>query len=233
MEMSLSKIRAAVCLLTAFSLFPTPAASEDANTGTLAKPSSSSGGWTNLFNGKDLRGWQITDFAGHGEVSVDATFKGKPAIVAEQGLALTGIHWTNAILKSNYEVELEAMKVNGSDFFCGLTLPVKETGCTFIVGGWGGAVVGISSIDGSDASENETTKFMRFEEGQWYRIRVRVTSGKIEAWIDEDKMVDLALEDRQINLRPGEIELSRPFGIAAYQTRAAWRNIRLRPFQGE
>jgi hypothetical protein len=35
---------------------------------------------------------------------------------------------------------------------------------TFICGGWGGAVVGISSIDGQDASMNETTKYIKFED---------------------------------------------------------------------
>jgi hypothetical protein len=79
-----------------------------------------------------------------------------------------------------------------------------------------------------DASENETTKFMSFDKNRWYAIRVRVTKSKIQAWIDQDKMVDVALTDRRISMRPGEIELAQPLGISAYQTKSALRNIRLR-----
>jgi hypothetical protein len=49
----------------------------------------------------------------------------------------------------NYEIKLEAKKVTGNDFFCGMTFPVGDSFCSFIVGGWGGPVVGLSSIDGT------------------------------------------------------------------------------------
>ena len=81
------------------------------------------------------------------------------------GDPFTGINWTNDFPKMNYEVALDAMRVMGSDFFCGLTVPVGDTFCSLIVGGWGGSLVGISSLDGMDASENETTKFISFEIG--------------------------------------------------------------------
>ncbi len=187
--------------------------------------------WKNLFDGKTLVGWKPSTFASQGEVKVGMPSKdGKNAIVLEMSDNLSGITLTNVadLPQMNYEVALEAMKLDGSDFFCGLTFPVGKSSASFIVGGWGGAVVGISSIDGSDASENETTKFMKFERNQWHRIRVRVTPAKIEAWIDDDQMVNVETKDRKISLRFGEIENSLPFGIAAYQTRAAVRNIRLR-----
>ncbi len=187
--------------------------------------------WKVLFDGKTLAGWKPSTFASQGQVKVEAPFKDGPsAILLEMSDNLSGITLTNIadLPKVNYEVVLEAMKLDGSDFFCGLTFPVGSSSASFIAGGWGGAVVGISSIDGSDASENETTKFMKFERHKWYRIRVRVTAGKIEAWIDEDKMVDVEIAGRKISLRFGEIENSLPFGIAAYQTRTAVRDIRLR-----
>src|SRR5207253_11211874 len=99
----------------------------------------------------------------------------------------TGINYTSEVPRMNYEVALDAMRVMCSDFFCGLTVPVGETFCSLIVGGWGGSLVGISSFDGMDASENETTKFMNIENGRWYRIRLRVTKDKIQAWIDKEK----------------------------------------------
>ena len=118
--------------------------------------------------------------------------------------------------------------MEGSDFFCALTFPVGASFCTFVVGGWGGAVVGISSVNSDDASENETSRTMKFEKGRWYKIRVKVTKEKIEAWIDDAQMVNLELDGKRITMRPGEIELSKPFGIATYRTRGAMRDIRLR-----
>jgi hypothetical protein len=144
------------------------------------------------------------------------------------GAGLSGLNWTNDAPKVNYEVALDAMRLQGSDFFCGLTFPVKDSYCSLILGGWGGAVTGLSSVDGQDASENETTQFMRFESGRWYRVRVRVTEKKIEAWLDEKKIVDLATAGRQISLRFGDIEQSKPLGIATYQTTAALREIKMR-----
>lgn len=180
--------------------------------------------WKALFDGQDLKGWQKNDFAGAGEVKVE---DGK--IVIGSGVALTGIKRTNDILRTNYEVELQAMKVEGSDFFCGLTFPVKETNATLIVGGWGGSLVGVSSIDGMDASENEYTQYMKFDNNKWYHIRVRVTDKRIQAWIDHQKMIDANIDGKRITMRPGEIEDSSPFGIATFQTIAAVKDIRIRP----
>src|SRR5438128_3211659 len=190
----------------------------------LANPAWSQGGeWQSLFDGKTLKGWKVTEFAGRGEVNVE---NGQLALGA--GVMLTGVSWTNNLPNIDYEVSLAAMKVDGSDFFCGLTFPVKEAFCTFIVGGWGGGVVGLSSIDGLDASENETTKYMKFDAGRWYRIRVRVTKEQIEAWIDNEKIADQAISGRRISLRPGDIELSKPFGLATWQTTGALRDIKIR-----
>ncbi len=149
------------------------------------------------------------------------------------GDPFTGINCTNEVPTMNYEVALDAMRVSGSDFFCGLTVPVNDSFCSFIVGGWGGSVVGISSLDGLDASENETSKVLDFQEGKWYRIRLRITEGRIEAWIDQEKVVDAATAGKRISLRRGDIELSKPFGIASWQTTAALREIKMRRMKAE
>jgi 3-keto-disaccharide hydrolase len=178
--------------------------------------------WKSLFDGKSLRGWKKTAFGGEGQPEVK---DGRIEIPA--GAPMSGITWTEDFPKIDYEISLDAMRVGGSDFFCGLTFPVADSPCSFIVGGWGGGVVGLSSIDGSDASENETTKYQEFESNRWYAVRVRVSKEKIEAWIDKKQMVDLETKDRRISIRP-EVELSRPLGISCYATTAALRDIKVR-----
>jgi hypothetical protein len=175
-----------------------------------------------LFDGKTLDGWKKTEFGGEAGVEVK-----DGRIVMQAGNPMTGITWTREFPKTNYEVSLEAMRVDGSDFFCGLTFPVGDDPCSFIVGGWGGGVVGLSSIDGSDASENETTKYQEFQSGRWHKIRVRVSKEKIEAWLDTEQMVDVELKDKRISIRP-EVELSRPLGISCFSTTAALRDIKVR-----
>jgi hypothetical protein len=181
--------------------------------------------WVTLFDGQSLDAWRPTPFAGAGEVTVE-----KGRMLLRMGAMLTGVNLvrTNELATQNYEIGLDAMKMEGSDFFCALTFPVGDTCCTFLLGGWGGGVVGISSINGNDASLNETTKYLNFESGRWYRVRVRVTPARLRAWIGEQQMVDVELEGKRISVRPGEIELSQPWGIATWQTTGAIRDVRYR-----
>jgi hypothetical protein len=179
--------------------------------------------WKPLFNGKDLDGWITNDFAGAGEVRVE-----DGRVIIGTGIALTGFKKKEAPYTSNYEVVIEAMKLEGDDFFCGFTFPVKGEHATLIVGGWGGSLVGFSSVDGMDASENEYTQYMRFDPKKWYTIRLRVTDSKIQAWIDNERMIDAEISGRKVNMRAGEIESSAPFGIATFQTTAAIRAIKIR-----
>ncbi|MDX1952063.1 MAG: ThuA domain-containing protein [Verrucomicrobiota bacterium] len=181
-----------------------------------------------LFDGTNRSAWAITDFAGHGEQELR-----DGQLILHAGAALSGIHYTNIadLPKSNYEVEVEARKIEGQDFFAAITFPVGNSHCTFVPGGWGGAVVGLSSIDGLDASENETTKYMKLEKDRWYRFKVRVTDHSIQAFIDDEQYASIQTKGRKIGLRFGEIELSKPLGVAAYGTASAIRKITLRTIE--
>lgn len=178
--------------------------------------------WQDLFDGKSLEGWKVTNFGGEGEVKVN-----EGVIRMDFGSSLTGITYTGKLPKSDFEVELEAKRVDGIDFFCATTFPVQDSFCTLVVGGWAGSVVGLSNIDDEDASQNETTRFMTFRNDRWYKVRIRVTKEKIMAWIDDRKIVDQVITDRKIDVRP-EVELSQPLGISAWESQAELRKIRLR-----
>ena len=180
------------------------------------------GGWKSMFGGVSLQGWRETPFSGRGKVSV-----ADGAIILGTG-AMTGITWTEPFPKFNYEVRMEAMRADGSDFFAGITFPVHDSNCSWINGGWGGMVVGLSSLDTMDASENDTTTTHNFESGRWYALRLRVTYDRIQAWIDDEMVIDANVGNREVGLRFGEIELSRPFGIASYSTTAKLRKLEYR-----
>lgn len=175
-----------------------------------------------MFEKPARDGWVKTDFYDPGDVVFADT-----AVILEEGMAMTGITWTEDFPRIDYEVTVEAMRVKGNDFFCGLTFPVRNEPCTLIIGGWGGSVVGLSSIDGLDASENMSGLSQRFENGRWYRIRLRVTQEAITAWIDDKEVVDVETEGRRFSIRP-EVALSRPFGFATWYTTAALRNLEVR-----
>ena len=172
-----------------------------------------------LFDGEIHGGLDPGRFWRRGEVAGDVR-----ALVLNMGM-LTGVNYTNPIPTVDYEVELEARRVVSSDFFCGLTFPVKSDFATLIIGGWGGSVIGISSLDGEDAAHNETTGYQRFEAGRWVQNPAQrdgdqsrpgsTGSGKSARTSGTE---DLA--------SPGDIELSKPFGIATYSTTAELKNIR-------
>jgi hypothetical protein len=181
-----------------------------------------------LFDGKTMSGWKASGFGAQGKVEVK-----DERIVIGLGEGCSGITYTGEVPKTDYEISLEAMRVEGSDFFCGLTFPVerdtkKVQPCTLVLGGWGGGTVGLSSIDGYDASENSTSTYKEFENGRWYKVRLRVTKPKIEAWIDKDKIVDFTIGQRDLSIRI-EVEESKPLGIATWRTTGAVRKIEIRP----
>ncbi len=242
-------------------------------------------GFTSIFNGKDLTGWEETDYAGRGKVLVK-----DGELHIENGLVITGVNFTNkAILpKTNYEITYQAKKVNGSDFFALLTFPVGEKHASFVTGGWGGAVTGVSSINSMDASENNTTIYLKYNKDQWYTFRLRVTPENLSVWMNpkehliplnatvasivkayveeaakagqklnpkqaeaalrklnpdldanipardtiyfpgEAQIIDENIEDKVVEMRPGEIELSAPLGFATFQSYGVIRNVLLR-----
>jgi hypothetical protein len=179
--------------------------------------------WQPLFDGKTLANWRSTKFIGEGAVRVE-----NGEIILEAGRDLTGVTWTGPELPAtNYELALQARRVEGSDFFAGVTFPVADSFCSLILGGWGGQVVGLSSINGMDASENQTSQSVDFELGRWYAIRIRVTPAKIEAWLDERQIINQDLKGNKVDTRL-EVDPSRPLGVASWRTKSALRDIRLR-----
>ena len=187
--------------------------------------------WRSMFDGKTLKGWKVPEFGGEGEVAVK-----DGVIVLNMGDPMTAIAWTGDLPKINYEVQLEARRTMGIDFFATTTFPFGDSPCSLVVGGWAGTVVGLSCVDWYDASDNITSQFLYFKDKQWYKIRLRVTKQRIEAWIndgkDDEKVVDLPTKGHKFTIRD-EVDLCRPFGIATWCTEGQLRKIRIRLLKPE
>ena len=183
--------------------------------------------WKSMFDGKTLERWEVLQFGGDGEVKVE-----DGAIVLGMGDPMTGIKFTGKLPREDYEVMLEAKRTEGIDFFATTTFPVGKNCVSLVTGGWAGTVVGISCVDWYDASDNITTQFKSFEDDQWYKIRIRVSQPKIECWIDDDKMVDLARKGHKFDVRL-EVDLCKPFGISSYMTEGVVRKLRVRQLKPE
>jgi hypothetical protein len=176
-----------------------------------------------LFDGKSLDGWKKTDFSHPGEVKIE-----DGALILGVGRMMTGVTTTRQDLPTtNYELTFEATKLKGRDFFAAATFPVGKSHITLINGGWGGNVTGLSSLDGSDASENDTTTFFKYQPNTPYRFRIRVTPKTIRCWVDDKKVVDVNIEGREVDTRI-ETHANKPLGFAAYETAGAIRNIVIR-----
>ncbi|MDP6468955.1 MAG: serine hydrolase [Pirellulaceae bacterium] len=178
-----------------------------------------------LFDGHSLAGWRVLnkyDFERHGKVTVK-----DGAVILDQGSPATGIAISGKPPRIDYELNWEAKRIQGSDFFCGLTFPVNENYLSLIVGGWGGGVTGISNLDGMSAVENDTTDYREFEQDRWYRLRLRVTRETVAAWVDDEQIVDVTLKGRKLSIW-WEQEPVRPLGFAAWYTKAAVRNLTLK-----
>jgi len=204
--------------------------------------------WTPMFAGKTLDGWSVTRL----EEDKKAEIKDGCIVLGQDGLA-SGLKYDKPFPKSNYEIMYQAKRVNGYDFFGTLTFPVKESHCSFISGGWSGSVIGLSSIGGYDASENETTSFYEFKVSQWYQFRVCVSDDRISVWfypVDKDgktievakddpkaeaaakeeiekPKVDLVLGNKSISTRL-EVTFYRPLGISTWNTEGHVRDVKYR-----
>ncbi|MCL2306045.1 MAG: DUF1080 domain-containing protein [Planctomycetaceae bacterium] len=147
--------------------------------------------WTALFDGKTLEHWERVEAGGSGPVEVK-----NGVINIDMGIGASGIRFTEEFPKTNYEIRYEGRRGMGYDFFGALTFPVEDSYCAFINGGWGGGTIGLSCINGHDASDNQTSGYYRFDKDSWYEFKVRVCEGKITVWIRELKSPEKLEKER-------------------------------------
>ncbi|MBI4890847.1 MAG: DUF1080 domain-containing protein [Acidobacteria bacterium] len=180
---------------------------------------SAEGRWVSMFDGSSLQGWKETPYIGRGAVTA-----GGGALTLNAGRT-TGVTWAGEFPRSGYEIQFEASRLEGKDIFAGITFPVGSAYCSWISGGWDGETVGLSNLEGNDASENDTSTLRSFEKGRWYAFRLAVTEEHVRGWIDGGLIIDVDPRVREFSLPFGEADLAAPLGFWSYRTKAGLRKI--------
>lgn len=211
----------AACAATPKANSKAPAADDDA-----AAPANELA-WIDLFDGRTLGAFVVTDYGGQGEVAVR-----DGRLHLGIGNPLTGVTWTGAPPRGDYELELIARRDQGNDFFASLTFPVGGECLTLVLGGWGGSLCGLSSLDGLDASRNATRTSRAFPTGRDAHVHLMVTADAVHVDLDGAPLLRTGLRGRRLSLRP-EVELSRPLGLIAFASEGSIARLRWRPRSGD
>ena len=177
-----------------------------------------------LFNGKDATEWSLVARAGSGKLTAaDGCLK----LGAGSPMTCCKIADGKNFPAANYELSFEARRDEGSDLFVCMTFPVGTEQASLVMGGWGGRTCGFSSVNGADASENETNTQRIFENGKWYKVKLRVEGRKLTAWLDGQPLVEFDAKDAALSTRL-EVDECKPLGFATYRTAASYRKLELR-----
>jgi hypothetical protein len=162
-----------------------------------------------------------SSFAQHGAVRADDGW-----LVLEAGRNRTGVACLKEVPTTNYEIALEAMRETGAADFCNLVFPVGSSHCALTLDGYGN-MAGLDQVDGQPFNENEATKRLAYQQGQWYRVLVRVTAARVEAWVGGEKVIDLPRDGHRYALREDYQPLTL-VGISTCDTAGVIRSIQFR-----
>jgi hypothetical protein len=198
------------------------------------EPGGEFGPWVDLFDGKSLGQWQAVahfpdalhkkaDGAG-GQVRVD-----DGQILIEPGNPLSGITWRAPFPSIDYEVEVEARRVDQLNAFCNLIFPIGDSSSALYVGAKRGTMAGLFQVDGRFFLDgNVTTRERQFEHGRWYRVRLRVTDERVAAWVDDERLFSISRAAHVLGVAPRSAAPLLPFGVGTFNAGSALRAIRMR-----
>ena len=176
-----------------------------------------------LFDGNDLSEWDVGVFGYPGAFDVE-----EDGVIIPQSMSLAGLTYAGEPPSPPFVLTVEATRAFGSDFFLGVTFPVREAHLTLVLGGWGGNVCGLSCIDGKDASSNETRTLMSFPNGKRQTVVIDVSNERVEARVNGRVIVDQALaDDTRLSLRT-EVTPNAPLGVASFATSTTLHRVSVR-----
>lgn len=197
---------------------PGPARTEGRTARVIRPLPRDANGWEIMFNGKDLTGWEVV-----AENRIVGASEGQLNLAASQ--LSTDIRWTYDDFPSvDYEVKVEAKRVEGEGAFCHMVFPIEACHC-FLVIGAEGDIVALDRVDGLGILDikNETARRMHFERNRWYRVHLRVTREKVVVLIDGKEEINVAADRLSL---PTAWMFLRPFALGTWQTTATVRDIK-------
>jgi hypothetical protein len=101
---------------------------------------------------------------------------------------------------------------------------VADKPCTLVLGGWGGTLCGLSTIDYYDARKTHDDVLF-IQKQTWYHVRLRVAP--IASPHGSTGAACGPRHHRPEDRHPAEMDLCQPLGIATWVTTGAIRSIHL------
>ena len=151
-------------------------------------------------------------------------------ILLEAGDPWTALVCTREEFPESYELEFEGMTPDKWSGLPAVVFPVGGERGVYVIGACGGGETGLVGFDGLGMVLNGTMQRKFYWPGQWFRVRLRVTSTAIQAWVDKRKMLDLPTVGRAFEVWPS-YDYARPLALVTRDINAYARNVRIRPIE--
>lgn len=176
----------------------------------------------NLFNGKNLQGWQV-----HG---TELWYVEDGLLVCESGpdkaygYLSTEAHYDNFDLSVDFKQEANG---NSGIFFRSTIEGTKISGWQVEVAPPGSNSGGVYESYGRGwLIQPDKAKDKALKMGKWNKMRMRVVNDKVETWLNGTPMI--TLDDEKIGEGKGSIALQIHDGGGI---KVKWKNIKLTPIQ--
>ncbi|MBM4038766.1 MAG: DUF1080 domain-containing protein, partial [Planctomycetes bacterium] len=197
-----------------------PAADDDARWGP----------WEELFDGKTLNGWRVSE--GHYAAKGCQAKVEKGQILLDSAARMNAIVWTGRFPTDDYELGLETKALRGPWACCYIVFPVAASQATLHFQGVHAAWV--SCVDGEEKNPISTRRGVSLPSRQWCKVLLRVCRGTVQVWVEGEKVIDFPTAGHTLSLRAdiADAKLT-PLALFTWDEPAALRSIRLRRLKPE
>jgi protein kinase-like protein len=173
------------------------------------------GKWVSFTSGRAMKRWHMPP----------GTKMAKDVIVLPSVSAWPApqLEWQGPFPRSNYELEVEAMPVDSTDYFCSLVVPVGKRSVTITTID---RRLRLMEVDDRMVTVNTRLALAR---KKWHRFRVRVTPAFFTVWVNGTKIVERLCDGSVFRSPRG----AKPLAIYASGTQTGIRSVRMRRIAGE
>lgn len=189
--------------------------------------------WVNLFNGKNLNGWEVKNGTATYKV-VDGTIEGTTTEGSRNTFLCTKKKYGNFELefevkvddKLNSGVQIRSRKKEGDKAVNGPQVEIEASGAN---GAEAGYVYGEATGRGWLTPQERLKPHKNFKDGEWNKFRIVADGPRIQTWINGEKIEDLTDEAIYKTHPKGFIGLQ-VHGIAkgTGPYSVAWKDIRIK-----